>query len=45
VIYTIGGAADATALHAAAVQGAQGSQIPLSTKVMEWTGSAWREIP
>lgn len=45
VLYTIGGASDAAALHAAAVQGAQGSMIPLSSKVMEWTGSAWREVP
>jgi hypothetical protein len=45
VLYTIGGASDAAALHAAAVQGARGSMIPLSSKVMEWTGSAWREVP
>lgn len=45
VLYTIGGASDAAALHEAAVQGAQGSMIPLSSKVMEWTGSAWREVP
>ena len=45
VLYTIGGASDAAALHAAAVQGAKGSMIPLSSKVMEWTGSAWREVP
>jgi len=45
VLYTIGGAAEAAQLREAAAAGARDSQMPLSSHVMEWTGSAWREVP
>jgi hypothetical protein len=45
VLYTIGGAAEAAQLHNVAASVSRRSQIPLSSHVMEWTGSAWREAP
>ena len=43
VLYTIGGAGEAKQLRDAAAAGSQGSTMPLSSHVMEWTGSEWRE--
>ncbi len=45
VLYTIGGAPEAAQLRDAAAAGARDSKMPLSSHVMEWTGSAWREAP
>lgn len=43
VLYTIGGAREAAALHDAAEAGSAKSTIPLSTRVMEWRDGNWRE--
>jgi hypothetical protein len=44
VLYTIGGAAEAKNLRAAAASGIKDSQMPLSSAIMEWRDGSWHEL-
>lgn len=45
VLYTLGGAKQIAALRGVAEGGAKDSVMPLSTRVMEYTGGTWHEAP